>query len=351
MSKWFRMCLAIPLVITCFVLMGNVTPTPASAAEFILRMGNTSTYPAQPNWIMRKFQEHIHAATDRIRVDLFEGGSFGGPNEMAQGLQSGAIQAVLIPSGFYGIVAPAIGVISIPGLFDNPMELLMVLNSDTPKLDAYLEQQGMRAVAWFYQVRSDYLTLRPVHGVGDFAGMNIRTFASDINQETKRAIGANPILMSTSDLPMALQQGTVDGAYAGVSMMSAASFYDIADYLVVNLGAPLGSSVMFSSMFLESLPPDLYELVVETSRYLSIGYEAHNRHVDYVQRGYQIMRDNGVIFTYPCPEFYAAYLEATAHIAGWFLEQHPFMQPVYDELRTLVQRYRAGDLPSVLIAR
>lgn len=344
MNKWIKVCLAISLFITCIgtaVAAEAARPADDGKKVFTIRMGNTATWPNQPNWIMREFKKRIEAKTPRIKVQLYEGSAFGGPNEMVQGLQSGAMQAVLIPTGFYGSAIPAIGVLDLPGLFADPDEALWVLNQKTPKLDAYMTQQGCVPIAWFYEVRRDFLTLRPVKKLADFKGMNIRTYTVDVSQMNIKAIGANPVIMGTADLPMALQQKTVDGCEAGVSMMAAAKYYELAKYFLVDLGAPLANPVVFSKIFLDSLPQEYYDLVVKTARELCVGKEGLKYAKDYCASVYKEMKDNGCEVTSASPQFVKDYLAATASLTPEILAKYPNMKPVHAELTALIKEYRA----------
>lgn len=342
MNKLIKVCLVICLLITCIGTTAFAASRPADDGKktFVIRMGNTATWPNQPNWIMREFKKRIEASTKRITVQLYEGSAFGGPNEMIQGLQSGAMQTVLIPSGFYGSAVPAIGLLDLPGLFADPDELLWVLNQDTPKLDAYMGQQGCVPIGWFYEVRRDFLTLRPVEKLADFKGMNLRTYTVDVSQQNIRAIGANPVIMGTADVPMALQQKTIDGCEAGVSMMAAAKYYELAKYFLIELGAPLANPAVFSQAFLDQLPQELYDLVVNTMRELCVGEEGTKYAKDYCDSVYKEMSDNGCVVTEASPEFQADYLAATAPLTPDFLKQYPFMEPVYEEITDLVKQYR-----------
>lgn len=344
MNKWIKVYLAICLLIAA--LIGTTAEAASRPADdgkkvFTIRMGCTATWPNQPNWIMREFKKRVEAKTKRIKVQLYEGSAFGGPNEMIQGLQSGAMQAVLIPSGFYGSAAPAIGLLDIPGLFADPDELVAVLNKNTPKLDAYMAQQGVVPIGWFYEVRRDFLTLRPVKKLADFKGMNIRTYTVDVSQMNIKAIGANPVIMATADLPMALQQKTVDGCEAGVSMMAAAKYYELAKYFLIDLGAPLANPLVFSKAFLDSLPQEYYDLVVKTGLDLCIGKEGLKYAKDYCASVYKEMADNGCEVTSASPQFVKDYLAATASITPEFLKKYPNMKPVHDELTTLIKQHRA----------
>jgi C4-dicarboxylate-binding protein DctP len=319
---------------------GSAQTNNANDAEvFILRMGNTATYPSQPNVYMREFKEKIEAATDRIVVELYEASAFGGPNEMIQGLQSGAFQSVNIPSGFYSSVAPKVDILDLPFLFASPDECFWALNGDTPTLDAYLESQGLVCAGWIYESNRDILSRVPIDDFADLKGKNLRTYSSTISQAELTAFGANPIIMATGDVPMALQQGTIDGIQCGNTLMAPGNYYDNAKYLLVDAGTSVPIAGMFSKLFLDGLPQDLRDLVIDTAHELitTTGYEYSRQ---YVEDCYTQMIDGGVTVTTCPPEMRAAMEEAASVITEDFLKNNPDMQAAYDEIQTGIAEYR-----------
>lgn len=362
MKKSFRSFLAIVLALACVASVaacgGSSTSTapaasgnaPAASTEapkddgkvYTIRLANTAAYPSQPNWIMREFESRIEAATDRIDVELYEAGAFGGNNEQVQGLQSGALQGTLLPSGFFGNCAPAIGVLELPGLFKDASEIAWCLNQDTPALDAYLNQQGMTPIAWMYEADNNFLTTSKISSVADFAGKNIRTYSVDVSQEKVKALGANPIQMPTPDLPMGLQQKTIDGVESCPNMLGPAKLYEFAPYYLQGFGDPIPNPIMFNTEFLESLPEDLYTLVVDTMYDICMN-DGWDYAVEISETNLQGMIDGGTEVLYCTPEMDADYLEATAGVTPWFLKQYPEMQAVYDEMVALTEQYRANN--------
>lgn len=318
---------------------------PAASADdgktYVLRMACAATYPSQPNMFMREYKEKIEAATNgKIKVELFEAGAFGGPNEMIQGLQSGAMQTVVIPVGFYATIAPKSTMLDLPFMFANPDEYYHALNDATPSLDAYFETQGLVNVAWVYESNRDILTLKPVTKFEDLKGLNIRTYSSPVSQAEIKAYGANPVIMSTGDVPLALQQKTIDGIQSGNTLLAPAKYFDLAKNFLTDCGTPVPIPCMMSKKFLDELPADLRDTVVNTAKELvtTTSYEYSKK---YVEDCYKQMADGGCTVTSCPPEMLEKMKAATAGITGDFLKNNPDMQAAYDEIQKNIETYRA----------
>jgi C4-dicarboxylate-binding protein DctP len=304
-------------------------------------MGNTATFPSQPNVYMREFKEKIEAATDRITVELYEASAFGGPNEMIQGLQSGAFQSVNIPSGFYSSVAPKIDILDLPFLFASPDECYTVLNGDTPTLDAYLESQGLVCAGWIYESNRDIISKKQITSYADLKGKNLRTYSSTISQAELTAYGVNPIIMATGDIPMALQQGSIDGVQCGNTLMAPGNYFDTAKFLLIDAGTSVPIASMFSKIFLDSLPDELRTLVLDTAHELvtTTSYEYSKQ---YVEDCYTLMLDGGVTIT-PAPDAMRnEMIEATKSVTEDFLASNTDMQAAYDEIQSGIKAYQAA---------
>jgi TRAP-type C4-dicarboxylate transport system substrate-binding protein len=71
---------------------------------------------------------------------------------------------------------------------------------------------------------------RPVHTVADMKDLKMRAYG-DTQMAMQRAMGADPVNMSFSELYSALQTGTVDGNTNGYMTMYSASFQEVQKYV------------------------------------------------------------------------------------------------------------------------
>ncbi len=82
---------------------------------------------------------------------------------------------------------------------------------------AYLfQKKSVKTVFWMdYGYIQFFNNKRPLTKPDDFKGLKMRTFSKG-DADTLRALGAAPTVMSSSEMYMALQRGTVDGATTGM---------------------------------------------------------------------------------------------------------------------------------------
>lgn len=73
---------------------------------------------------------------------------------------------------------------------------------------------------------------RPLRSPADFVGLTMRSYSAG-DSETLKALGAAPTLMSSSEMYMALQRGTVDGATTGMPAGVSRKVYEVQKYLTI----------------------------------------------------------------------------------------------------------------------
>ncbi len=313
-----------------------------SGNKYVIKIGNTAAYPSQPNVWMREFKEKIEAATDQIEVQLYEASAFGGPDEMIQGLQNGSMTAVAIPVGFYASVAASSEVLDMPFLFKDYDEYFYVMNSGKTNLyDEYMATKGIVPVTWLLESNRDIYSTSEISSFEDLKGANIRTYSSSISQEEIKAYGANPIIMATGDVPLALQQKTIDGIQCGNTLAVPGKYYDMAKYALVDAGTAVPIPVMFSKVFLDSLPEDLYNLVTETAR--TVNYDSNLEYTEkYIDDCYKELEDNGVQVTKASKEMIKKMKEATKDVEAKFLKKNADIKDAYQQILDTIAEYESN---------
>ena len=73
-----------------------------------------------------------------------------------------------------------------------------------------------------------------VTGLDSLKGIKVRTMENSLQMDAWKALGANPTPMAFGEVYTALQQGTVEGQENPLGLISANSFMDVQDYLVLS---------------------------------------------------------------------------------------------------------------------
>ena len=75
------------------------------------------------------------------------------------------------------------------------------------------------------------LTKKPATKLEDLKGLKIRTFASPLQMEPMKSLGAIPVPLALTEVIPQLQSGGLDGMLAGMPILTAFKYYDVAKYV------------------------------------------------------------------------------------------------------------------------
>ena len=199
----------------------------------------------------------------RIKAEVYPASQLGSIPRQIEGTQFGSIQCAVIPPEFFVGVDERFEVLAAPGLVSSavagqrlaadPLVLKTVLG--------YGANKGLRGVGLFFAESAHVLSRTPIRHLTDFKGKKIRIFASDFQRTAFQRLGASAIPMSPSDVLVAIQQGTLDGAVAGIQLLSGMQFWDAAKYVTMTNLSSIFIVAECSSKWYQSLPADLQQIV------------------------------------------------------------------------------------------
>ncbi|MEN5278299.1 TRAP transporter substrate-binding protein DctP [Brucella sp. TWI432] len=133
--------------------------------------------------------------------------------EAIESVQLGSQECAIGSAGPLGNFVPETRVIDIPFLFNDYAHARGVLDSDVgQELLALFPARGLYGLAWTENGFRNLTTgTKQVNSPKDLRGMKIRTMENQIHMQAWQAAGVLPTPMAFSELPSALQQGTIDG--------------------------------------------------------------------------------------------------------------------------------------------
>jgi C4-dicarboxylate-binding protein DctP len=106
---------------------------------------------------------------------------------------------------------------------------------------------------------------RPLTKPDDFKGITMRSFSSG-DADTLKALGAAPTVMSSSEMYMALQRGTMDGATTGMPAAVSRKIQEVQKYMT-EANYTTAQFVMQANLkWWEKLPQDQREAVLKAGR-------------------------------------------------------------------------------------
>ncbi len=167
--------------------------------------------------IVQRFVERVNACcADRIDVEHQFGGALYRDRDVIAALTQGKVAMAVVGTWQLDRIAPDVGVFMLPIFYGRTIEEIRAIE-DGPAIEAMNRQIEERVGAvvlgrWiglgFAHV---FATRTPLNGAEDLKGLRIRSPGGATNAWRLSALGAEPLTIAWTDLPIALRQGRVDG--------------------------------------------------------------------------------------------------------------------------------------------
>ncbi len=247
---------------TLSILAAWVSGNVAHAAEpqIVIKFSHAAAMGTPKSISIEHFKRQVELKTNgRVRVDVYPNSTLYKDKEELEALQMGAVQ-MLAPtlSKFGSLGIKEFELFDLPYLFSSRDEVSKVTRGGVgQKLFSILETRGIKGLAFWDNGFKMMSANRPIHVPSDMKGMKIRIQGSKVLDEQMRALGANPQVMSFSEMAQALQSGVVDGAENPPLNFFSQKIYEVQKHLCITNHGYLGFAVIANKRFWDRLPADV----------------------------------------------------------------------------------------------
>jgi tripartite ATP-independent transporter DctP family solute receptor len=201
----------------------------------------------------------------RLKVEVYPAGQlYSGPS-LVKAVTSGAIEMGIVYGGAWTGPLPLIDLFDIPFLFGDYGAVQRALRGRTGELlRAEMEKRGVHVLSWGAYGESFSLTSNkhPLRLPKDFEGMKVRANQA-MAAAALKALGASPVMMSSAEVYVALQRGTVDGASSGPSTIAQRRWYEVTKYTTLANASYSIWPVMINAKVWNGLPAGLRKALEE----------------------------------------------------------------------------------------
>ena len=306
----------------------------AGGQTFTIKIGHSDTTTNLINVSLENFAKYVEEQSGgAVKVDIYAAEQLGSNAEMAEMLEMGSLDAMMMPQGQEASFAPKINTLGLPFLFPDYDSVYKVLDSEIgDELVADLESHNMIQLAyWENGLRQTTNSKRAINSSADFKGLKIRTPEDAMTMAIFEALGASPSPLAFSELYLALQQGTFDGQENPISNIHANNFQDVQKYLAMTNHKYECKNMIFSLTSWNKYPEDVQNLLKEAAK--TYGDEHRKAIVDSQETMLKDLEEAGMEITYPDVEELKA---ATASVYDDFYAQN-------DWAEDLVKRIQAAE--------
>ncbi len=275
--------------------------------------------------VAKKFAELVSEESGgRVTVAVFPNDQLAGGNS-TKGIEMiavGGVDLAAYATSVMSVLDGQMSIATIPWSFDNYLEARTVI--DETGGDYYAKVLAEKGITYLGSFHNGFRQLsnsrREVHTPKDVQGLKIRVPGSEVYMDFFRALKADPISMSWSEVFTAIQQGAIDGQENGVSITDSAKMYEIQDYMTLWNYTYENDLFVANTEIWNSLEPETQELLKAKAK------EACDWGRDQVEqeeaRIVQKFRDGGMTVTELTAEELEVFKEAVQPVREKFMEKY-----------------------------
>jgi tripartite ATP-independent transporter DctP family solute receptor len=217
---------------------------------------------------MERFAQRVNERSGgSIVIKTYPAGQLYTDKSMNDAIMSGGLDMGLNSTAMWTTVIPALNVLDVPFLLTNYDSVARAMDGSLGRtLDAEMERKGVHPLIWVdYGYVQFANNKHPLKEPEDFASLQLRGYGQ-IPAETIKALGASPVTMSSGEVYMAIQRGTIDGQTSGTTAMFQRKIYEVAKYLTMTNHAFCEFVLAMNNSSWERLTEDQKQIVEAAAR-------------------------------------------------------------------------------------
>jgi TRAP-type transport system periplasmic protein len=240
----------------------------AATAQTVMKLASATVNDVQHEWQKVFAAELEKRAPGKVKADIYPASQLGAIPRMVEGVLLGTIESFVTPTSFMVPTDPRFIIYDVPGLFSSPQHVAKVIHDPAYRdhLETMFLDRGIRIIGAIYNSPTLVLTKKAAPKLEDLKGMKIRTFASPLQMEPMKAVGAIPVPLALTEVIPQLQSGGLDGMLAGMPILTAFKYYDVAKYVTDLSFAQIISINVVNETWFKAQPKDVQDAIRAAGR-------------------------------------------------------------------------------------
>jgi TRAP-type C4-dicarboxylate transport system substrate-binding protein len=156
-----------------------------------------------------------------------------------------------------------------------------------------------------------------------------------MQEDMVKSLGASPVAMTLGDVLPALQQGTIDGSIAAMTIYTTMHFWDAAKY-VTEINQPFIFSMAFvSKKWFDALPKDL-QAIIDTDAGKAAA-EVNPWETAFFAKQREIFAQHGELISLP-PSEQAAMMKQLQAVGAAVAKRKPALEKAYNTFAAVAKK-------------
>lgn len=312
-------------------------PAENSGEAITIKLGHSDTTTNLIHVSLENFAKYVNEQSDgQVTVDLYAAEQLGSNNEMAEMLEMGSLDAMMLPQGAEANYAPKLNTLGLPFLFSEYEQVYKVLDDPdiaTELTEGLADHNMIQLAFWENGLRQITNSKKAIEHPADLAGLKIRTPEDSMTIAIFEALGASPSPLAFSELYLALQQGTFDGQENPVANIYANNFQDVQKYISITNHKYESKNMLFSLTSWNKYPEDVQNLLLEAAKIY--GDEHRKAIVDAQDAQLAELEEAGMEVSRPDT---AEFQEATAQVYDQFYDANDWAEGLVQKIQEVMAK-------------
>ena len=324
--------------------LATFTASTAHAADIrerTIRFSYVQPKTSHMGWGVEKFAELVSAKSGRkMTVKGFADGALGGDLQALSAVQGGTIEMTTMPIALMVGQVKSLGAFDAHFLFDNFAEVDAVL--DGPVGQKFLAKlpPGLVGLGYFdHGFRYISNSKRAITRLEDIQGLKIRTPQSPVFLDSFRAMGANPVPLSFTELYTAMETKTVDGQDNPIAAYETNKFFEVQKHLSNTRHVYQPLAILISKKSWDSFSADERQILTDAAREAAAAQRPVSRQME--ATALEAVKKAGTVYTEISPAELTRIRDKVRPVTERYLKELAVNEPAVTELVAEIEAVRA----------
>jgi TRAP-type C4-dicarboxylate transport system substrate-binding protein len=309
------------LVVFCLVFaLCLVTTVHAQQVKLVF----STMFPTSYTYVLNPsldFCKKVEARSGgRVKFDIYHSAQLYGGKEEFAAVGRGDID-VSIPHDIYHTgEVPDLGITSLPFLFEDVDQAWRILRAGLKEMVRPTLEKANNCVllGWCVFDPYQFYSKKPISTIEDIKG-KVWAVSGTTHTMAIKVIGGSTTMMSSGELYLALQTGTVDGCTRPLLTGVGRKLHEVAKYLTLASFSPWGDLLIVNKDRWNKLPADIQEVMRQAGREWE--EQEFTMGKEFEKTAVKKLGDGGMIVSkMPSPEL-AKFRKAMGPVYKWWLEK------------------------------
>lgn len=241
---------------------------PAWSDQIVLRYAGQLPVTHHLTKADQRFAKMVGEKTDgKVKIEVYPAGQLYKGASIVKAVMSGSVDMGIVFNGAWTGPVPLMDLWELHFVFRDYEHILKAWNGEVGDImREEMEKNNVKALG--FSAYGDSFSIvnkkRPLKMPEDAHGLKIRAAAPQ-HADALKALGASPVMMSSSEVYMALQRGTIDGAVSGPTSIVQRKWHEVTQYVTFPKAGYSLWPIMINLKAWEKLPADIQKVLQEAA--------------------------------------------------------------------------------------